>query len=213
MYFSFGHFDLTNGNGNSPFRKRMKHIEFSTLIEDFEGRVPEKSAPAISEHLAVCSACLSDSAKVAQFFAYAGSQKFEPVPQAATANILNIYKRRPKKSGVPSPGRSFLVFDDWTMAVNERFSGSESRQLLFEVGNLTIDLRLEFQGENCSVSGQIFPDAENAAISIISAERSLTGSFGEFGEFVFDPAPQDLYEIRISIASTDLSIPEVSMLR
>lgn len=213
MYFLVGHFDLTSRNGNSRFRKRMKHIEFSSLIENFEGKLPESSAAVIREHLAACADCMSDSAKVAQFFAYAGSQCFEPVPQAATANILNVYQRRIEQAVARSPARSFLVFDDWTMAVNERFSGSESRQLLFEVGDFTIDLRLDFQGENCSVSGQIFPDAENAAIYMVSAERSLTGSFGEFGEFSFDPAPQDIYEIRLSIASTDFSIPRVSMQR
>jgi hypothetical protein len=194
----------------------LKHIDFSQLIDKFEKRLPEETELAIAEHNTVCDKCRVDLAKVAAFFEYVESPGSEPVPQAVTAHLLNIYQRRPSRTeptGVRSPGKAFLVFDDWAMAVNERFSGVDTRQLLFEIDEFTIDLRLELQGENCRVSGQLFPERAGATISLSSNDHSVSSLLSDLGEFAFDPILQADYDITLSIGSEELSIPKVPLRR
>ncbi|MEQ1606669.1 MAG: hypothetical protein ABL999_17545 [Pyrinomonadaceae bacterium] len=194
----------------------MKHIDFSILIDKFEMRLTEAAELEIVEHVAVCDTCRRDLDKVATFFEYVGSPGSESVPQAVTAHLLNIYQRSPvrtKPTEARSPGKAFLVFDDWAMAVNERFSGVDTRQLLFEIDQYTIDIRLELQGGNCRVSGQLFPERAGATISLSTSDHSVSSDLSDLGEFAFAPIPQAIYDITLSIGSEELSIPKVPLRR
>ncbi|MFT3744836.1 MAG: hypothetical protein QM785_11165 [Pyrinomonadaceae bacterium] len=175
----------------------------------------EQSAE-IDHHLEGCPACGEALEKVKAFFAYMDDPGSDPVPQAATAHILNIYQRRPAVQELENtrvPGKAFLVFDDWSMAVNERFSGIDTRQLLFEIDDFTLDLRLELQGDNCRVSGQLFPECAEAAISFSSDESSISTVLSDLGEFSLSPLPQASYDITLSIGQERLSIPKVPLKR
>jgi hypothetical protein len=193
----------------------MKHIEIETLINKFEGRFADGDEREIAAHIADCSECAAESAKLADFFAYS-EQHFTDVPQAVTARILNLYQRKPvpeaAKTNIGSRIAS-LIFDDWQMALNERYSGLDSRQLLYRIGDLEIDLRLELVGDMCRLTGQIFPEHNGATAEVLSATHSAPATFNEFGEFTFELMPQDIYDVRISIDNEDLTIEKAPLHR
>ena len=194
----------------------MKHIEYSQLIEKFERRMIIEQERILEGHLEECGTCRNDLRRVETFFTYVQDPGNDPVPQAATANILNIYQRRPAivtENEVRIPGKAFLIFDDWTMAVNERFSGVDTRQLLFEIDEYTIDLRLELRDEYCKVSGQIFPDSPGSAISFVSPDSSVSTVLSDLSEFSFASLAQGSYDIEISIGNQKLLIPKVPLMR
>lgn len=186
----------------------MKHIEIETLIKKFEGQIADNERE-IAVHIAACSQCAAESAKLADFFLYAEQHTSDKVPQAATARILNIYQQ---KSVPAQPERSItkmvasLLFDDWEMAVNERFSGLDTRQLLYRIGDFEVDLRLELVGDNCHLSGQIFPERQGTEVEIVSSTNTSSEAISEFGEFTFDIVPQGEYDVRISINDEVLTI-------
>jgi|ERR1043166_4387937 hypothetical protein len=191
----------------------MKHIEIETLIRKFERQLAVTEEQEITSHLAGCGECRVEAAKLADFFTYAESHRTGEVPQAATARILNLYQRKPPinqteaKNGFSNIAS--LIFDDWQMAVNERFSGSDTRQLLYRVGECEIDLRLELVGEMCRVSGQIFPECAGAEVEISSATHTAASTVNEFGEFTLDPIPQGNYDFRIRIDDEVLNIEKI----
>lgn len=194
----------------------MKHIEFGELLDKFEGRLPVRETREIDSHLAVCVDCQSESATLTDFFAYVARDETEQVPQAVTARILNIYQRRPLPVELLSEkpfGTGFLVFDDWAMALNERYSGLDSRQLLYRVGEYDIDLRIELSGDVCRLAGQVFPAITGAAVEISSSKLTSEVSINEFGEFLFEPVPQDDYDLLISYSSVKILLEKVPLQR
>ena len=192
----------------------MKHLEIETLIRKFEGQLAERDVCEIDGHLADCSECAAEAGNLADFFAYAEQHVTDWVPQAVTASLLNIYERKPvtvpAKQSICSRIAS-LIFDDWQVALNERYSGLDTRQLLYIAGDYEIDLRLELIGEACRLAGQIFPEGAGAVAEISSPSHTATAATNELGEFAFDPVPQGIYDLRISINSEVLSIPDAPL--
>lgn len=194
----------------------MKHIEFANLIDKFEGRLSVEQETEITQHLSACGDCSAESAKLANFFAYASPDETYTVPQAVTARLLNIYQRRPATAEAPAKRSilsGLLVFDDWAMALNERYSGIDSRQLLYRVGEYDIDLRIDFAGEICSLAGQVLPEFPNAEITISTGEYTYSSKLNEFGEFAFETVPQGIYDITIASATDELVLETVALHR
>ena len=190
----------------------MKHVEIETLIRKFEGRLGENDLHEITAHVAQCCECAARSATLAGFFAYAELHVTHMVPQAATARILNIYQRKPvvKSRGV-SQSIASLIFDDWQVALNERHSGIDTRQMLYRIGDSEIDLRLELVGDMCRLTGQVFPGLTKAVAEISSAMHIETAVVNEVGEFTFVLVPQGIYDFRIVTKNEILSINEIPL--
>ena len=105
-----------------------------------------------------------------------------------------------------------LAFDDWQTALNERFTFSDTRQLLYKAENYDIDLRLNFIGDKCQLSGQILPDCEGAAIEILSEKVCEKTELNENCEFVFPLVSQNIYDLRIHFKDFFIEIPNFSLL-
>ncbi len=190
----------------------MKHIDFAKLVERFEGSLRPEDVHLVDEHASKCGECSIAYRKLADLFAYTAPAESEDVPQATTARILNIYQRKPAQENEPRlerRGLASLLFDDWQMAVNERYSGIESRQLLFQVNEYQVDLRIEFSGEFAMVTGQIFPAITNATAELIHSDRRITVGLSELGEFVFDAVPKGRYDLRIASADSEIILDQV----
>ncbi len=215
MYFWPGQNDFYYRAWHICRVQNMKHIEIETLINKFEGLLPEGDEREVAAHIAGCHECAAESAKLADFFAYSAQHAAE-VPQAVTARILNLYQRKsvaePVKTSIGSRIAS-LVFDDWQMALNERYSGLDSRQLLYRVGDLEIDLRLELVGDMCRLTGQIFPQHDGATAEVSSSAHTAPATFNELGEFTFELMPQGTYDVRILIDNEELTIEKAPLHR
>jgi hypothetical protein len=192
----------------------MKHIEFAQLVERFEGRVSETEEREITAHIDDCTGCNAEFRKLAAFFTYTEPKEFESVPQAVTARILNTYQRKPGPAVAPEPKRRSLIsliFDDWQMAVNERYSGLDSRQMLYHADEFEIDLRIELVGDKCRLTGQLFPASSGATAEISSADVHEIAELNEFGEFIFDPVHQGVYDFRVSVGTEILDIENIPL--
>ena len=192
----------------------MKHIEIETLINKFEGRLSAGDENEIAAHISECCECRAEAAKLADFFAYSEPHTANDVPQAATARLLNIYQRKPVVIREPQKSLSIvvsLIFDDWQMDLNERYSGMDTRQMLYRSGDIEVDLRIELIGDMCRLTGQIFPGIDGATAEIVSSSHPATTAFNDCGEFVFDPVPQGVYDIRISVGSEEIYIEKVPL--
>lgn len=193
----------------------MKHIEFEVLINHFEGSLTAAGDKEVSGHLRKCRKCAAAARKLENFFGYVKKSHFEQVSQAATANLLNIFK--PKKAAARKDSLikklvAKLAFDDWQTALSERFILSDTRQFLYKAGNFDIDLRLNFAGKKCQVSGQVFPDCEPGSAEIFSGEQREKVSLNEDCEFVFPPVKIGNYDLQISLKDIVIEIQNISLL-
>lgn len=193
----------------------MKHIEFAKLIERHEGQLDQSEESEIANHIAACITCRAEESKLAAFVLYSALRATEDVPQAVSARLLNIYDRRPlpDKSVAPKViGTGFLVFDDWATALNERYSGMDTRQMLFRVGEFEIDLRIEFVGANCRLTGQVFPSIRDGVIDVTSTEV-FRSEIDESGSFDTGIVPGGSYDVRISTGREILLIEKLPLER
>jgi len=190
----------------------MKHIEFAQLVDRFESglAIPD---PILS-HLAECRPCEAEYRKLEEFFGYVRQNALEEVPQVATANILNIYQRRPEVAKTKTSVLSklgVLIFDDWTTALNQRYAGLDSRQLLYQADGFDIDLRVELSGDRCRVAGQIFPDCIGAAITLSKDGVAATIALNHTCEFAFDAVETGDYSLRIQSSEIDITIENIPL--
>lgn len=193
----------------------MNHIEFETLLKYFENLLPIVRGQEISEHLRNCRTCAAQSQKLENFLSYAQKSEYESVSQSVTASLLNIYrpkKLEAKKESFVKKLAATLAFDDWQIALNERFILSDTRQLLYKADKFDIDLRLNFVGEKCQVSGQVFPDCQNATAEIFSKEFKERILLNQDCEFVFPPIKNGVYDLRINSEDTIIEIQDISLL-
>lgn len=193
----------------------MDHLEFEALIKHFEGALEAAEEQQLVEHLATCAACAADARKLASFPGFVNLGKDEQVPQATTAHLLNIYKRNTWPTKTESFARRFsavLSFDDWQTALNERLIASESRQLLYRAASFDIDLRFDFAGDVCRVSGQVFPTPMLGTAQLFSESGGEKVSVNEFGEFVFPPIGIGNYSFEFNLDQVLIEIPDVSIL-
>jgi len=193
----------------------MKHPEFEKLVKNFEGRLALNDAQKVSEHLQACAACAASAAKLENFFRYVNAENGQ-VSQADTARLLNIFKPEKPASvkGESKIKRLFasLVFDDWQMAVNERFAAADSRHLLYQAEDFEVDLRLLFAGGKCHLSGQIFPDCiQHATAEIFSEETSEKIFLNNYCEFVFPPVKEGIYNFRVNSGEKIIEIENLSL--
>jgi hypothetical protein len=192
----------------------MKHIEFAKLIQKFEG-LRSSDEQEISEHLLVCADCTLLQKKIAGFFNYVEFEKSANVAQSVTANLLNIYqpkKTAPKKEGLVKRIFGELVFDDWQFALNERLAFSDTRQMLYKVEDIEIDLRFQFINGKCFVSGQIFPDLkEKGKVKLIFESGQTETELNENREFGFPPLPEGVYALEIHLNNVYIEISELSL--
>lgn len=196
----------------------MKHPEFEKLVRSFEGLLSISEEQEISSHLRACALCGAQARKLESFFGYASADKHEPVSQADTARLLNIF--RPEKSASSSENESFverllanLVFDDWQTALGERFVADDSRQLLYRAGQFEIDLRLHFADGKCVVSGQVFPDCGKLGSAEIFSETTSEKVFlNDYCEFVFPPFQEGIYNFRIDSSGKLIEIENLSLI-
>lgn len=191
----------------------MKHIEFPQLIEKFEGTLADAEVRAIEAHLSTCPKCAAEAGKLEGFFSFAEPHALEDVPQAVTARLLNIYQRPLRKSEsvrrrIPT---ALLIFDDWNAALNERYSFGDSRQFLYRIGAYDVDLRLSLRENDCSLSGQIFPDCAGGTVELVSETASETISFNENCEFEFEPVPHGIYRLLVTVGEDELVIDDLPL--
>lgn len=193
--------------------KFMKHIELSQFLERFDGVSGAELDNSIDAHVAICSECSRTYHKLSELYAYAHPVASELVPQSTTAKILNIFQRRPQTA---EPARlvfniASLIFDDWQTLVHERFSGLDSRQLLFRAGDFEIDLRIDLQDTNCTLTGQIFPELSDAMIKVESGDIIREVRTSAFGEFHLDSLPVGEYVFSITAGDVSLRIEKVPL--
>jgi hypothetical protein len=194
----------------------MKHLKFEKLVNNFEGSLSLAEEQEVLGHLRACTECGALAAKLENFFRYVKADKNGEVSQADTARLLNIFQPR-KTSGVEGESRikkllAALVFDDWQTALQERLAMSDARHLLYRAAPFEIDLRLHFSGGNCRVSGQVFPDCTSSATAeIFSAGTSEKIFLNDYGEFVFPPVKEGVYNFRLNSGETAVEIENLSL--
>jgi hypothetical protein len=181
-----------------PMELDVKHFSFENWVDLARESAPADERDAMLRHVASCGKCGRTLHMWQRVVAIARSEASYQPPEEAVRAVESAYLRQVQQ--LSSAGRSLfarLVFDSFRApaAVGVRTLDLCSRQLLYEVDDLAIDLRIETTGSSArsSLVGQLLHQSEGAqgrgglpvALLLGKAPVART-STNTFGEFVFE---------------------------
>ena len=192
--------------------ERMKHFTAQEWVDFVRGAVREDQKALMQAHLnSGCQRCQREAKTWLRVRETASRQRASEPDDSAVrfvkASFALSRERRPKPSR-----RSFaeVLFDSRLepLPVGVRSVASSSRQLLFGVEDLRIDLRLEpkIDSENVSLIGQILDSADptksrmTASVAVLKAGRVISeASTNRFGEFQLECGLAARMELRVTL--------------
>lgn len=96
-----------------------------------------------------------------------------------------------------------------SVAYGERSSGTaKARQMLFEAGDNSIDLRISGAGEDIEIKGQIIGTGfANSTVTL----GELNTTANEYAEFAFSDVPPGSYDLLVKTSEREILIEEIDL--
>ncbi|HEX8250644.1 MAG TPA: hypothetical protein VF599_20895 [Pyrinomonadaceae bacterium] len=141
--------------------------------------------------------------------------KAEEVPQSALAAVLRAFEERQTKPQNTQTAmqklRAVLRFDSAQVMPNFGFrsaGAANSRQLLFVIGNGTLDLRITRAADSWTISGQMLGEIFAGKVEL-QGEINPATEFDSQSHFTLPPVPSGNYQLRLYSDSYEVEIPDL----
>jgi hypothetical protein len=191
---------------NSP------HLSFETIADL---ALDSLSDAELGLHSKACPQCELKLARVASFVEIMRQDKTEGVPQSAFTAVLRAFDERQTKPQNTQAAmqrlRAVLRFDSAQMMLNFGFrsvGAANSRQLLFVIGNGTLDLRITRTTDSWTISGQVLGEIFGGKVEL-QGEINLVTEFDSQSHFTLPPIPSGNYQLRLYSESYEVEIPDL----
>lgn len=192
---------------NSP------HLSFETIV-DFALDAFNDAETGL--HAKACTQCEPKLARVASFIEIMRQDTTEEVPQSAFTAVLRAFEERQTKPHNTQTAmqklRAVLRFDSaQTMTMNFGFRSAVaagSRQLLFVIGNGTLDLRIVRAADSWTISGQMLGEIFAGKVEL-QGEINLATEFDSQSHFTLPSVPGGNYRLRLYSESYEVEIPDL----
>jgi hypothetical protein len=193
---------------NSP------HLSFETITDLALDKLPDAETGL---HAEACPQCEFKLARVASFIEIMRQDTTEEVPQSAFTAVLRAFEERQKKPRNTQTAMqklcAMLRFDSAQMRMNFGFrsaasGAANSRQLLFAVGNGTLDLRITRATDGWTISGQMLGEISGGKVEL-QGEINPATEFDSQSHFTLPPVPSGNYRLRLYSESYEVEIPEL----
>lgn len=133
-----------------------------------------------------------------------------PADSVKWAKNLFLSRAEQPQRSVVQHLKALLKFDlaPGKAAFGERSASSAAaRQMLFEAGEFTVDLRISGSGKGREVRGQIFgPELSGGRVELSAAGITRKTEVGEMGEFVFRSVSIGEYSLTLTFGETAIGI-------
>lgn len=193
-----------------------KHLSFESLLDYTEGRLVETQRTATEAHLENCDECRTTLASVQRMVAALQGDELESAPPQSIALALKLFRPLTKAQAAEPQRRSLLGvlrFDSGLTAATGARSGAgaplPARQLLFNLEDYDLDLRLEASGAAWLLAGQLLGSETTGTAALIGAGQHYRSELNELGEFNFAAVQPGLYQLVIALPAADLSIEDL----
>src|SRR5947209_8035598 len=172
----------------------MEHIAQESLVDFVRHRLPPAETALVNRHIAECGECscaLGLYGAVARMGA--NDAAYEP-PEGIIRTVKAHFDAEQRRAAAAPKGALELLFDSLAqpLAAGVRASVASARQLLYRVGTLYVDMRVdsELNSERAALVGQMLDSAHPgppvSAVPVIrrdgrkSVASTMRNSNGEF---------------------------------
>jgi hypothetical protein len=192
----------------------LRHFALEDWVDLARESLPVEHKTAMLRHAADCSRCVRTLRVWRRVAAIGRSEASFVPPEEAVRNVKAAFLRQLGRLHPPSPApgslMALLVFDSFRApaAAGVRTLDLCSRQLLFEVEDLAIDLRIETAGGSLrsSLMGQLLHHSRQTEslgelpVAVMLGRHSVAHTTtNPFGEFLFELELTRRHRIRIQL--------------
>ncbi len=199
-----------------------QRIDFETLADWAEGRLPEAEARAVEESLAEADERTRADAEWLRAFARAaGEVVIEDPPAGQRAALADAFEAYAGGRRQPGPVRRLvatLSFGGGLQPVaGVRSAGGAEGQLVYttEAADVALNFRRRPGNGKLDVDGQVFPndgEPEAFGVQILSGTDEVgTTATDELGEFAFEGVAPGKYQILVSGQEVEILISPVEL--
>ncbi|MDB5059560.1 MAG: hypothetical protein JWO59_3032 [Chloroflexi bacterium] len=191
------------------------HISAEQMVDLVERRLPSVAEAQARQHLADCSACTAEMARLEHTIALLRTEALEDAPrdvQARAARLLSA-RNAPAAQGLRRRVLAALRFDSAqrSLAAGARSGQPAARQLLFLAAGHELDLRIAQAGAQWSVTGQLLGPNESGEVTLHGPTVSRQTALNDLGEFALPPVPSGSYALSVRVADLDIEVPDVTV--
>lgn len=194
---------------------KTQHIPFEKLAELAENRQTQAESEATRSHLADCSDCAAQAARLEQLVNLMRTDMAEDAPRDVISHALNLFRPRAAevKPSVMQRVMAVLSFDSRQLspAFGVRSGQSVARQLLFSVGDHDLDLRVAPDDGAWVVSGQVLGECESGRVELRSESVEESAPMNDLCEFTLPRVPSGKYSLVINFSNTLIEVPEFEL--
>jgi anti-sigma factor RsiW len=191
----------------------MKHIAQEKLAEFVRETLPQSEAHAVREHLNGCSEC-SQLAALFRDVIRLGANEPDYEPPAGIVQIAKAYFAT-EQNRIPQSKTAFdLLFDSLAqpVAAGARASVASARQLLYRVGTVYVDMRVDSENnsERAALVGQMLDSTQpnhpvsGVPVVLLDGRKNVASTISNTnGEFHLEFALKS--NLRLSVTVGDLA--------
>ena len=194
-----------------------QHISFAKLADLAEKRATVDEQTRAQAHLATCSRCTAEFARVAQVMELMKTDVATDAPRDLIANTLSLFGQRAPAREASLLRRivAALNFDsnmNLAPAFGVRSGQSAVRQLLYSAAENDIDLRVRSENEKWIVTGQVLGrTCAGGRVEIEGENGSAAAALNDLCEFILPAVPAGSYRLRLRLPDAELEIPELEL--
>lgn len=196
----------------------MRHIVFEQLVDRAEGRLPAPERPRIEAHLAECGRCRSEASSLQHMIELMRTDTTEDAPAHVVNRAVRLFRtHRP----APRPGPSIrqrlvatLRFDSaqQPMAFGVRAGRTQTRELLYGMGDNELEVRVEPSEAGWSVSGQVLGSCGPGGEVLAQGEADrVTTDLNEVCEFSLPPLREGIYTLILRLQDVEVEVPGLEL--
>ena len=204
----------------------MKCPGFARLIDYLDGHLAEGDASRVAQHLeAGCASCSATRQWYERTVSIVAADDSCDPPPWVLKRALRIFESQRDKPGILerlSRAVASLVFDSVAVPAMEGVRSTESanRQLLYRVGDYSIDLQIASADQlHADVAGQVLREGEASFDSVATRsvdlmrgdERLVTTSTNSVGEFTIKGVELGEYGLQLQLPEGILVVEEFSV--
>lgn len=203
----------------------LKRIDFETLADWAEGRLPEEEARAVEERLADADEATRADAEWLRAFSRASRDIVLEDPPAGQREVLSgIFESYAEGRRQPGPLRrivatlSFGGGQQPLAGVRSAASQEAQGQLIYstEVADIALNYTRHPRSGRLDLDGQVFPNDDSEpdtfAVRILSGTEEVGATAtDELGEFAFEGLAPGEYQILVGSAEVEILISPVEL--
>jgi len=187
------------------------HVPFDQLVDLVDGRLPAGAQESAHAHIAGCEHCTAEVAALERLIGLMRTDDSVDAPADLIGRAVRLFHQRVAR--LSRRRVATMRFDSARqpqgIGVRSGFTGG--RQLVFNAGDIDLDLRLSPVATGWVVSGQLLGSSQGGEVELHGPQDAARATLNQLCEFKLSPVQPGLYTLTLRLDGADLEITDLDI--